>query len=108
MIFLKSRKLTLLPLQILLVTVMNINQVRIVQGYFDGCLNIRCSRLVDFSNPDHEEVMDWVVQWLASKPRGETTIHRFLPPPPIDGFEFPENDKDDQQPQEALAIRSVA
>jgi hypothetical protein len=48
--------------------------VRILQGHYDGHLNIRCSKLYNFNVPDHREVMDLIVRWELPLACGDTTL----------------------------------
>jgi hypothetical protein len=58
---------------------MNLFKVRMLQGHFDGTLNIRRSKVYDFAVDDHEDVMKLVVCWLRSTPHGDTTLSTHMP-----------------------------
>lgn len=71
--------------QVLVVSILKPLQVRVLQGYFNGSLHVRCSKLSDFHVSDHEDPMTLVVRWLMSKPHGDTTVHSLLSTPEMDG-----------------------
>lgn len=54
-------------------------QLRILQGYFDGHLNVQMSRLYNFDVSDHQEVMDLFVRWLMPMAHGDTTLSLSCP-----------------------------
>ncbi|RJE20698.1 hypothetical protein PHISCL_06971 [Aspergillus sclerotialis] len=60
--------------QLLMVSILNPAQARILQAYYDGMLKIRRSKLYDFDNPCHREMMDLFMRWIRSRPCGNTGL----------------------------------
>lgn len=63
----------------MVISIANYFKLRILQGYFDGSLHIRRSKLYDFAVEDHEEVMKLAMCWLRSTPHGDTTMSAEMP-----------------------------
>jgi len=59
---------------VLIISTLNDSTVRILQGHYDGHLNIRCSKLYNFNVPDHREAMDLIVRWELPLACGDTTL----------------------------------
>lgn len=59
----------------MVISIMNLFKVRMLQGHFDGTLNIRRSKVYDFA----VDVMKLVVCWLRSTPHGDTTLSTHMP-----------------------------
>lgn len=57
-----------------MVSILNPAQARILQGYYDGMLKIRRSKLYDFDNPCHREMMDLFMRWMRARPCGNTGL----------------------------------
>lgn len=63
----------------MIISIMNLLKVRILQGHFDGTLNIRRSKVYEFAVDNHEDVMKLVVCWMRSMPHGDTTLSMQMP-----------------------------
>ncbi|KLJ11483.1 hypothetical protein EMPG_13328 [Blastomyces silverae] len=64
---------------VLVIGILNRFKLHILQGHFDGCLNVRQSKIYDFQVADHEEIMKLVICWLMSTPHGDTTLSMDMP-----------------------------
>lgn len=63
----------------MVIGILNRFKLHILQGHFDGRLNIQQSKIYDFQVADHEEIMKMVMCWLLSTPHGDTTYSTEMP-----------------------------
>jgi hypothetical protein len=61
------------------ISILNRLKLRILQGDFNGRLNVRMSQLYDFAVEDHEDLMKLVMCWLMPVAHGDTTLSTQLP-----------------------------
>ncbi|RMJ22070.1 hypothetical protein PHISP_07060 [Aspergillus sp. HF37] len=64
---------------ILIVSVLNCLQARLIEAYFDGGLKIHYSKLYDFNDTHHKDQMDLFVRWMIPRTRGNTAWISPLP-----------------------------
>ncbi|PGH11481.1 hypothetical protein AJ79_04856 [Helicocarpus griseus UAMH5409] len=64
---------------VMVISIMNLLKLRILQGHFDGTLNICRSKVYDFAVDDHEDMMKLVICWLRSMAHGDTTLSMDMP-----------------------------
>lgn len=92
--------------QALVIGILNRLKVHVLQGHFDGCLNVQQSRTYEFKVEDHEEVMKLVVRWLMPTPHGDTTPGVKMPI--INSSDDPIDDNDDDVTTVETAAQSVS
>lgn len=63
--------------QVLVISFLKPAQARVVQGYFDGKLNIQISKLYDFNVSGYVDVMNSLIRWGCAVPQGDTTLEKF-------------------------------
>ncbi|EGC49274.1 conserved hypothetical protein [Histoplasma capsulatum var. duboisii H88] len=64
---------------VMVISIMTPYKVRILQGHFDGVLNVHVSKVFDFAVDDHEPVMNTIIGYLRSIPHGDTALSTRFP-----------------------------
>ncbi|OAX80980.1 hypothetical protein ACJ72_04677 [Emergomyces africanus] len=75
----RHRQILIYP--VMVISIMNLFKLRVLQGYFNGTLNIHKSEVYDFAVEDHEDAMNSVIAWLRSTSHGDTTLSLHMPIP---------------------------